>query len=154
VRVFGHPVHPILVAFPIGLLSLTPICDAAAWLGMAKGLALVAHHLELLGLAGGALAGITGFIDFYRLDAPANGALSRTALTHASCALGMLALFGVAFALRGEAAATPAPGVIALEALGAGLITVTGWLGGHLVFGFGVGVDKTPPNERAARTNR
>jgi uncharacterized membrane protein len=144
-RVFGHPLHPVLVAFPVALLSLTPLCDAAARLGVGQGLALVAHYLELLGLAGGTLAGLTGFVDFYRLNAPPDGALSRTALTHASCALGVLALFGVAFALRGEAGATATTGVLVLEALGAGLLTVTGWLGGHLVFGFGAGVDKTPP---------
>lgn len=141
-RVFGHPVHPMLVAFPIALLSLTPLFDGAAWLGIAKRLALVGYYLELLGLIGGGLAALAGFVDFYRLAAPPNGALSRTALAHAGCALGLLALFGVAFALRGDEAAPPGPVVVVLEVLGAGLVTVTGWLGGHLVFGFGAGVDK------------
>jgi uncharacterized membrane protein len=151
-RIFGHPLHPMLVAFPVALLALAPICDAAAWLGMAKRLASVAYYVELLGLVGGVLAALTGFVDFYKLDAPAHGALSRSALAHASCALGTLALFGVAFALRGNDAAVPAVGVIVLEALGAGLVTVTGWLGGHLVFGFGVGVDKSAPNRPHAQS--
>jgi len=30
-RLFGHPVHPMLVAFPIALLALTPVWDALAW---------------------------------------------------------------------------------------------------------------------------
>lgn len=147
-RVFGHPVHPMLVAFPLALLSLAPLCDAAAWLGMAKRLAVVGYYLELLGLVGGGFAAVTGFIDFYRLDSAADSALGRTALAHASCALGTLALFGIAFALRGDETTAPAGGVLALEALGAGLITVTGWLGGHLVFGYGVGVDKGAADRR------
>lgn len=144
-RVFGHPLHPILVAFPLALLSLAPLCDVAVWFGIAKRLAPVGYYLELLGLVGGGLAALTGFLDFYRLDAAAGSAVGRTALAHASGALATLALFGIAFALRGDVAATPPGGVIALEALGAGVITVTGWLGGHLVFGFGVGVAKSAP---------
>jgi uncharacterized membrane protein len=144
-RLFGHPVHPMLVAFPLALLALAPVCDAAVWLGVAKRLAVVAYYLELMGLIGGGLAALTGFVDFYRLDAPANGALSQSALAHAACALGTLALFGAAFAFRGDDAAAPTPGVIALEALGAGLVAVTGWLGGHLVFRFGAGVDTRAP---------
>ena len=42
---------------------------------------------------------------------------------------------------RGARTAAAGPGVLALEAAGAALIGATGWFGGHLVFGHGVGVD-------------
>ena len=143
-RLLGHPLHPILVCFPVALLGLTPRCDALAWLGVAPELARVAHYLELFGLVAGALALVTGFIDFYGLASP-SAKLTRTALTHAGLAVTMLSIFGVAFALRGDAATEPRPVALVLELIGALVLGGVGWFGGHLVFAFGLGVDREPP---------
>jgi uncharacterized membrane protein len=144
VRLFGHPLHAILVCFPVALLALTPLCDALAWLGVAPELARVGHYLELFGLVGGALALVPGFVDFYGLEAPSRE-LTRTALTHAALALTMLSIFGVAFALRGDSATEPRPVALLLELVGALVLGGVGWFGGHLVFAFRVGVDREPP---------
>jgi uncharacterized membrane protein len=144
-RLFGHPVHPMLVAFPLALLGLAPVCDLVAWLGLATRLALVGHYLELAGLVGGVLAALAGFADFYRLDAP-SPTLTKVALTHAALALVTLSLFGLAFALRPPAAAVPGVLPLGLELAGGALVSATGWFGGHLVFKFGVGVGT--PSER------
>ena len=61
---------------------------------------------------------------------------------------GIASLFGIAFTLRGARTAAVAPGVLALEVAGAALIGVTGWFGGHLVFGHGVGVDAARDGKR------
>src|SRR6187551_245045 len=139
-RALGHPVHPILVAFPIALLALTPVLDGLAWAGMLADGAGAAYLCEAAGLIGGGLAIVTGFADFVKIP-QADKAAARTAIIHASLALGMLSLFGVAFALRGARTAAAGPGVLALEVAGAALIGATGWFGGHLVFGHGVGVE-------------
>jgi uncharacterized membrane protein len=138
-RLLGHPVHPILVAFPIALLALTPVLDGLSSLGVMTDAAGAAYLCELAGLIGGGLAIVTGFADFAKIP-EAEKAAAKVAIIHASLALGMLSLFGVAFALRGARTAAAGPGVLAVEVGGAALIGVTGWFGGHLVFGHGVGV--------------
>jgi len=139
-RLLGHPVHPILVAFPIALLALTPVLDLLPLLGVLGDAAGAAYLCEVAGLVGGGLAIVTGFADFMKIPQSAK-ATAKTGIIHASLALGMLSLFGMAFALRGARTAVVPPGVLALEVGGAALIAVTGWFGGHLVFGHGVGVD-------------
>lgn len=140
-RLFGHPVHPLLVAFPIALLGLTPILDGLAVANMMADATVVAYYCQLAGLIGGGLAIITGFADFMKIpqaDKPA----AKTAIIHASLALCMLTLFGIAFALRGGRTAVAGTGVLALEVAGAAFLAVTGWFGGHLVFRYAVGVDE------------
>jgi uncharacterized membrane protein len=139
-RFLGHPVHPILVAFPIALLVLTPIWDGLALFGVAT-LAPVGYWTELAGLVGGGLAAVTGLVDFMGLDEP-SPELTSKALRHAGFAVATLGLFVVAFAFRGGASGEPTLVVVGLELFGALGLGVTGWLGGHLVFGYGVGVDE------------
>jgi uncharacterized membrane protein len=139
-RLLGHPVHPILVAFPIALLVLTPLWDGLAFFGIAK-LAPVGYWTELAGLVGGGLAAVTGLVDFMRLEEP-SPELTKAALRHAGFAVATLTLFVIAFAFRGEVSREPNLLVVLLEVVGAVGLGVTGWLGGHLVFGFGVGVDE------------
>ena len=138
-KFLGHPVHPILVAFPIALLVLTPMWDGLAFFGIAN-LAPVGYWTELAGLVGGGLAAATGLVDFMELKEP-SPALTKTGLRHAGFASATLALFVTAFALRGGASGEPTLVVVGLELLGALGLGITGWLGGHLVFGHGVGVD-------------
>jgi uncharacterized membrane protein len=148
-RLFGHPLHPMLVAFPLALLGLAPVCDLLAFFFAAgTRLAVVAHYLELSGLVGGVLAALAGFADFYRLDAP-DQQLTRVALTHAGLALLTLSLFGLAFAFRPPAGVAPSALPLLLELAGGALVAATGWFGGHLVFRFGVGVE--PPSQRVLR---
>lgn len=136
-KLLGHPVHPMLVAFPIGLLALLPLWDVLAVIGAVPDAARVAYWTALAGLVGGGLAVVTGLVDFARLPA---GAVVNTALIHASAAISALSLFGVAFALRSDAA-PPGTLVIALDVLGAAALGVTGWFGGHLVFRYGAAVE-------------
>jgi uncharacterized membrane protein len=140
-RLFGHPVHPLVVAFPIALLALTPLWDGAAMLGIAPELALVGYWSELVGLVGGGLALVTGFVDFLTLKEPPPE-LTSAALRHAAFAMATLGLFVTAFVLRGGASGAVGPLVLGLEVGGALCLVATGWLGGHLVFKHGVGVNK------------
>jgi uncharacterized membrane protein len=139
-RFLGHPVHPLVVAFPIALLALTPLWDGATMLDPRT-----ARARRLLdgarGLVGGGLALVTGLADFIGLKEPSPG-LTNAALRHRRFRAHHTELFVVAFVLRGGPAGEPGVLVIALELIGALALAVTGWLGGHLVFRFGVGVEK------------
>lgn len=138
-RLFGHPVHPMVVAFPLALLPVATAADVLAWAGAWPAVSSIAYGCELAGLAGAVAAAGTGVPDLLKL-APGSAAQS-TGLLHALCALTVASLYGVAFALRGGPAAQGVAGItLILELLGAAVLTVTGWFGGHLVFHHGVGV--------------
>ena len=143
-RLFGHPVHPMLVAFPIALLALTPVWDALAWANVLRDGRITAYYSEAAGLITAGLAAIAGFADLIKIP-QSESANAKTALIHAGLALTMLSLFGVAFALRGGAAGSPSVLVLGLEAAGALCLGVTGWFGGELVFRRGVGVEAKKP---------
>ncbi|HVR18625.1 MAG TPA: DUF2231 domain-containing protein, partial [Polyangiaceae bacterium] len=63
-RLFGHPVHPLVVAFPIALLALTPLWDVVALAGIEPRLSFVAYWSSLAGLVAGGVALVTGVLDF------------------------------------------------------------------------------------------
>jgi uncharacterized membrane protein len=139
-RLFGHPVHPMLVAFPIALLALTPVWDVLAWANVLRDGRTTAYYSEAAGLIAAGLAAIPGFADLIKIP-QSETANAKTALIHAGLALTMLSLFGIAFAFRGGAAGSPSVLVLGLEVAGALCLAVTGWFGGHLVFRRGVGVE-------------
>jgi len=143
-RLFGHPVHPMLVAFPIALLALTPVWDVLAWASVLRDGRTTAYYSEAAGLIAAGLAAIPGFADLIKIP-QSETANAKTALIHAGLALTMLSLFGIAFALRGGAAGSPSVLVLGLEVAGALCLAVTGWFGGHLVFRRGVGVETPKP---------
>lgn len=144
-RALGHPVHPMVVAFPLALLGLTPLADAGAALGFAPELRSFAYVSELVGLVLGLLAVITGFADFMKIRDP-SPELTKHALLHGGLAVGMLSLFAIGFSLRGPMGAPLRTPVLVFECLGLVCLAAAGWLGGHLVFRHGVGV--TPGSEQ------
>lgn len=139
-KLFGHPLHPALVAFPLGLLLLMPVWDLSAVVLGARDAAVVAYWSELAGLALGAVAAVAGLVDLVRLS---DNTAQPTALRHAGSALTALSFFGVAFALRGHGDPLRVS-VVVLDSLGALTLGVTGWLGGHLVFHYAVGLEPAP----------
>jgi uncharacterized membrane protein len=146
-RLFGHPVHPMLVALPLGQLTLSPLWDALSWLDELPEAAHVAYWTQLVGLVGGALAAVTGVADLIlHADQPQ---VLTTGLRHALLAGTALSLFLVAFAIRSSA--PPSLTVCVLDVLGAGCLAVAGWLGGHLVFHHQAGVDARPEHDAVAK---
>jgi len=137
---FGHPLHPAVVHFPIGLLLSATLADLAWAVGL-TGDVHVGAVLMAGGLCGGLLAMGAGMIDFARVDA----AVVPHALRHMT-AVG-LAWLGYAIALylrRDVFSGTASIGTltIALSLFSAALLSLGGWLGGRLVYTFGAGVSK------------
>jgi len=131
-----------LVAFPLGLLSLVPCWDALFWFRVLPEAVHVAYWTELAGLVGGALAVVTGIADLTGYaDKPQ---VLTTGLRHGFLAGTALSLFVVAFAIRSGSATAPSLAVCVLDVLGAGCLAGAGWLGGHLVFHHRAGVEAEP----------
>jgi uncharacterized membrane protein len=74
-----HPIHPMLVAFPIGLWVFALVCDVVRLFGGAEIWNSVALYSIAGGIVGALLAAVPGFIDFLSIDEPQ---VKRIATTH------------------------------------------------------------------------
>jgi uncharacterized membrane protein len=138
----GHPVHPALVHFPLGLLLSSTIADLAWVAGMTQD-THIAAVLMAAGLAGGLLAMAAGMADVIRLDQ----ALVPHAMKHVG-AVGLAWIgYGVALYLRRANLSTsldPGTASLVMSFVSAALLGFGGWLGGRLVYTFGANVEKRP----------
>lgn len=138
VAVAGHPLHPMLVTFPIAFLLGAFASDLAFWLLGDPFWARMSVWLIGAGAGMGALAGASGTVELLSI-----GGIRRRAAAwnHFIAAIMMLAIaFTNWFWRLDDAAAAVVPTGLALSALTALLVAVAGWLGGHLVFEHQVGV--------------
>src|SRR5688572_19313171 len=149
---FGHPLHPALVHFPIGLFVLSLCLDIASYLNVTSNdLFRASLYAMACGLAMGILAALTGLVDRsdIRLDHPAR----KTSTIHMLLNLTALALFAINFFLRlGQTnlAGLPLPYLL-LSLVGVGIILVSGYLGGTMVYDNGIGVGRHRRDTRLPR---
>jgi uncharacterized membrane protein len=133
-----HPIHPMLVAFPIALWTFSLICDLVYHVGSQntfwKG---VAFYSIGVGIIGALLAAIPGFIDYLSLTDP-----RATKIASVHLALNLIVVVMFIFNLGIRYNALPSSGVFetVLSAIGLGVLGVSGWLGGALVYEHQVGV--------------
>ena len=136
----GHPIHPALIAFPFAFLIGAFAFDAAGMLLDRPTLWTTAAYLALAGIGAALVAAIPGFIDYF-FTVPPNSSGKRRATKHMLLNLSAVALFALAWVLRGDAVSRPELLHVLLEAAGAGLLTIGGWMGGTLAFRNQIGVD-------------
>ena len=144
-RIAGHPIHPMLIPYPFAFLSSAIAFDIAALARDDERLGETARHLTRAGIVTALAAAVPGVID-YLMRVP-DGKPKETATYHMLSNVSALVFFTAAAAARGEDA-RPSKSVIALEAIGTGLLSLGGWLGGSLSYHHLVGVD---PEDEAAR---
>ncbi|PZF95633.1 DUF2231 domain-containing protein [Micromonospora endophytica] len=139
-KILGHPVHPMLVMFPVALLTTAVLFDLIDTVGGPNFLGEVAYWNLTVGLIGGLLAAAAGVFDL--LAIPAGTRAKRVALTHAAANVAVILLFAAVWAVRLNADSRNAGGaLIAIEVVALGILGVSAWLGGELVDRLGVGVD-------------
>ena len=145
----GHPIHPMLVPLPIGLLSAAAVSDLAA---VATGDRFFARASRLL-LGGGIATALTaapfGAVDFLTIDAARR---RPEAWLHGLGNLGVVAISGVNLALRRQGDAKVTRTGVALSAAAAFMLLVTGWLGGELSYRHRIGVAGSGGEEDGAGT--
>ena len=139
-KFLGHPIHQMLVPFPLGLLGMSFFFDLIASIWDFGRLFPAAYYMIAAGIISGLIAAVFGFIDF--LAIPSDTRAKRVGLMHGAGNVVVVVLFAASWFLRRPSPADPATIAIVLGALGAGLATFTGWLGGELVDRLGVGVDE------------
>jgi uncharacterized membrane protein len=140
-KLFGHPIHPMLIVLPLGLLSGAVVFDIVYLLTNNTVFAQVAFWTMAAGILGGLLAAIFGLIDW--LYIPGDTRARSVGLWHGGLNVTLVALFALSWFLR-SGAADHVPGTLALilSFAGAGLSLISGWLGGELVYRLGMAVDQ------------
>jgi uncharacterized membrane protein len=138
-KALGHPIHPMLVVFPLGLLATSVIFDIIALVSDQTRWAEFAFYLIGAGVIGGLVAAIPGTIDW--LAIPRGTRARRVGLLHGVGNVIVIALFALSWVLRRHNPAIPPTEAVVASLAGFVLAGVTGWLGGELVDRLGVGVD-------------
>lgn len=139
-RLLGHPIHQMLVVFPLGLLGASVVFDLLyRWLD-SPSMAFVAYHLIAGGVLAGLLAAPFGTIDW--LAIPRGTRAKTIGAMHAVGNVVVLALFAASWWQRLDAPAAPDMLAHAFSIAGFLLVLVTAWLGGELVDRLGIGVSE------------
>lgn len=138
VRLFGHPVHQMLIVLPLGLLTGAVIFDVIHLITGSTTWSQISYWLIPVGVLSGLLAGIFGFADYLKI--PRGTRAQRVGRLHGIGNIVVLLLFAVSWFLRGSAMARPTAIALVLSFSGGLLSMVTGWLGGELLDRLGVGV--------------
>ena len=129
-RILGHPIHQILIVFPLGLLATSFFFDLAWLVFRREELGVVAHWLIFAGVIGGVLASLFGVIDW--LAIPRKTRAWRVGAWHGGGNTLVALVFGVSWMIRRDLPGHPEAVAIALSALGVLLTVLTGWLGSVL----------------------
>ena len=135
----GHPLHPALVAVPIGAWASATLFDL---LGDDAG----ARRLTAIGCLAALPTALAGGTDWLSTD----GEQRRVGVVH-----GMLndaALTCYTLSWRARHRGGRGRGIL-LSLAGGGLLAAGGWLGGHLAYSLGAGVDTTAFLQRRSRND-
>ena len=140
-----HPIHPMLIVFPIGLWVFSLVCDVIYYAGPHNVFwEVLAFYTMAGGVVGALLAAIPGFIDYLALS---DRRLKRIATIHMVLNLVVVALFIFNLGLRFNASPSTEMVRLVLSLVAIGLLCVSGWLGGALVYEHHVGVS-SPREDR------
>lgn len=140
-RIFGDPLHPMLVHFPIALWTIASACDLLALAGVA-GAWPTAWLAIVIGSTAALPTAIAGLLDIAELDDEA----ARVANLHMLLMLSALTAYCASLWLRSRGMGpAPEPSVppILLGMLGFVLLAAGGRMGAALVYRYGAGRYKT-----------
>jgi uncharacterized membrane protein len=141
-KLLGHPLHQMLIVFPLGLLGTSVIFDLLYWFTNGQTWSEVSFWMIASGIIGGLIAAPWGTIDWFAI--PQGTRAKRVGLLHGVTNLIVVGLFALSLWIRsGNSAGAHAPDGMALILSLAGFTLSLGaaWLGGELVDRLAIGVD-------------
>ncbi|MBD2312715.1 DUF2231 domain-containing protein [Desertifilum sp. FACHB-1129] len=138
VNIAGHPLHPVIVIFPVAFLVGAWLADIGYWLTSDPFWARGAIWLLLGGLITGLVAGIIGMFDFTRIK---RARKHSAGWAHMYGNIIAIVLTAINLGLRwGDMTEAVIPTGLILSTLVAVLLGVSGWFGGELTFRHKIGV--------------
>lgn len=140
-RWLKHPLHPALVHIPTALWPSAFLFDLLAQFRPDNILVQLSFYAILLGLGAALLAIPTGYADWtdIRREKPA----WKLGAIHMTLNLFISILWAVNLWLRADSfltAGSVPPGLLALSALATLLLAVSGYLGGRMIYAYGINV--------------
>jgi uncharacterized membrane protein len=137
-KLLGHPIHQMLIVFPLGLLVTAVVFDIIYLINDNGAWSDRAYYMIAAGIVGGLLAAVFGAVDW--LGIPGGTRAKSIGLLHGVGNVVVVALFAVSWLLRRGDTTDPSALALVLSFVGVGIGAVTSWLGGELVDRLGVGV--------------
>jgi uncharacterized membrane protein len=153
VKVAGHPIHVMLIPFPIALYTITLLAFIVAAAGGGDFWFRVGTYANIAGVVMAGLAALPGFIDW--TGTPSHSAARATGLTHMLLNVAALVLFLINAIMQGSrlsAGTHTYDAAIVLPAVGLLCTIGAGWFGWKMVQTHHVGVQLTPEQERLEPT--
>ena len=152
-KLIGHPIHPMLIVFPLGLLATAVAFDIVALITRDASWFGISFWMIAGGIIGGLLAAIFGLVDWWAI--PSGTRAKAIGLWHGVGNVVVLVLFAISWFMRKPDPALTGSGALTLSFIAVVLALVTGWLGGELVDRLGVGIDRgahlNAPNSLSGR---
>jgi len=152
-KLFGHPIHPMLIVFPLGLFATAVAFDIvgliqgeASWFG-------ISYWMIAAGIIGGLLAAVFGLIDWVGI--PSGTRAKTIGLLHGGTNVVVVLLFIGSWFTRAAATNIPSNAALTLSFIAVVLALLGGWLGGELVDRLGIGIDQgANPNAPSSLSGR
>ena len=143
----GHPVHPMIIPFPLALWTTSFVVDVLFYFLRHPTLLVISKFMIGAGCLGAVVAAIPGIVDWTAIK---NGEVKKAANWHARLNIAALVVFAISFFLRlgsyselvGRRLTIP----FLLSLVGVILISISGWLGGELAFRYGIGQTRDEEN--------
>ncbi len=139
-KLLGHPIHQMLIVFPLGLLATSFFFDIAHLATSRTDFATVSFWMIAAGVIGALVAAVFGLIDW--LAIPSGSRAKVIGAWHGGGNVIVAALFAISWFVRFSTPGYFAMSAFILSIIGVCLALVTGWLGGELVDRLGIGVDE------------
>lgn len=138
-KLLGHPIHQMLIVFPLGLLATAVAFDLVHLVTDNGYWSEIAYWMIVAGVISGLVAAPFGTIDWMKI--PAGTRAKRIGAIHGGGNVLVVLLFAASWYLRRDDPRAPETFALVLSFAGAGLSLVTAWMGGELVDRLGIGVD-------------
>ncbi|HEY1025362.1 MAG TPA: DUF2231 domain-containing protein [Sphingobacteriaceae bacterium] len=139
-HVKSHPLHPILIPFPIAFLTGALLFDVLAIAMDDLSFRQTAEYLLLAGIISAVVTAIPGLID-YLYSVPPQSSGKKRAMKHGMLNTAHLILFIIVYLLRMGDQEFSDVVIVLLEAVGVMLLMIAGWMGGTLVHRNMIGID-------------
>ncbi|HJW95604.1 MAG TPA: DUF2231 domain-containing protein [Thermoanaerobaculia bacterium] len=139
-KLLGHPIHPMLIVFPLGLLATSFFFDIGWLVSKAGNIGIVSYWMIIAGVIGGLISAVFGLVDW--LAIPSGTRAKAIGAWHGIGNVFVVVLFIGSWLLRRGDPSTPPMLAIVLSAIAVCTALVTGWLGGELVDRLAIGVDE------------
>ncbi|HVM36903.1 MAG TPA: DUF2231 domain-containing protein [Sphingomicrobium sp.] len=141
-QIAGHPIHPMLIPFPITCLVGAFVTDLIFLSTDNRGFATASHWLIGFGIGTALLAAVFGLIDYMGDDR-----IRRlgVALQHMLANVAAVVISVINFVIRMDDTASDVPSLgVFLSGAVVLILLYSGWLGGHMVYRHRVAVQETP----------